>query len=57
MYSATVDAMVVAKSKYGEQAGGVNGFNTENNPKVAVKLLKGKNWSHLLITLTLIFTG
>ncbi|XP_066917058.1 uncharacterized protein [Clytia hemisphaerica] len=40
VYSATIDAIVIAKSNYGKQAGGVAGFNTENNPKVAVKLLK-----------------
>jgi len=39
VYSATVDAIVIAKSRYGKQSGG---FNTTKNPKVAVKLLKGK---------------
>ena len=42
VYSATVDAIVIAKSRYGKQSGGTTGFNTEKNPKVAVKLLKGK---------------
>ena len=41
VYSATVDAIVIMKSKYGKQAGGTTGFNSDKDPKVAVKLLKG----------------
>ena len=41
VFSASIDSIIIAKSKYGKNMGGISGFDTEQNSKIAVKLLKG----------------
>lgn len=42
VFSALLDPSLLSQSKYAKKIGGVAYFEFEKNPKVAVKLLKGK---------------